>query len=191
MGTRTDCVRRAGLALVLVGLVGCGPRGKPLVYQDDRGFRLTAPPGWVERARADAVPAGAQAGSRVRREQVLPLPPLGEERLLVRYDRLTAGHLAWLRVGVADVPSSVPLAACLSAPAEGWRADADVEDLEMGGLPAARAAFLGRWEGQEYRNESVAVRKGEQVYRITASFPAADDTAREQVRQAAAGAEWK
>jgi hypothetical protein len=187
----TGCVRGAGLAVVLAGLVGCGPRGKPLVYQDDRGFRISPPAGWVERARPDAVPGGAQAASRVGREQVLPLPPLGQERLLVRYDRLTAGRLAWLRVSVADVPSTTSLAACLSPPAEGWRAEADVEDLEIGGLPAARVAFLGRWEGQEYLNESVAVRKGERVYRITASFPAGDAEAREQVRQAAAAAEWK
>jgi hypothetical protein len=40
-------------------------------------------------------------------------------------------------------------------------------------------------------NESTAVRKGEQVYLFTASFPAADAAAREQVRKAVAGAAWR
>jgi hypothetical protein len=65
-----------------------------------------------------------------------------------------------------------------------------VEALEVSGLPAARVALVGRWNGQEYINETVAVRRGEEIYLITASFPASDQTAREQVRQAVAGATW-
>jgi hypothetical protein len=61
----------------------------------------------------------------------------------------------------------------------------------VGGRPAARLAFAGRWGGQDYLCETVAVRKGDQVYLITASFPASDATAREQVRQAVAGATWR
>jgi hypothetical protein len=113
------------------------------------------------------------------------------EQLLVRYDRLTAGRLAWLRITAADVPPTTPLTACLSAPAEGWQRQAEVETLEVGGLPAARAAFRGPWEGQEYVNESTTVRKGERVYLFTAGFPAADAAAREQVRKAVAGAAWR
>jgi hypothetical protein len=116
---------------------------------------------------------------------------LDHERLLVRYDRLTAGRLAWLRITAADVPAATPLAACLSAPAEGWQREAEAESLEVGGLAAARVAFRGPWEGQEYLNESTAVRKGERVYLFTASFPAADAAAREQVRKAVAGAAWR
>jgi hypothetical protein len=113
------------------------------------------------------------------------------EQLLVRYDRLTAGRLAWLRITAADVPPSTPLTACLSTPAEGWQPEAEMESLEVGGLPAARVAFRGPWEGQEYLNESAAVRKGERVYLFTASFPAADAAAREQVRKAIAAAAWR
>jgi hypothetical protein len=113
----------------------------------------------------------------------------GEERILVRYDRLTAGRQAWLRVTTADLPPALALEACLAgrAPRPDWRREANVESLEVDGQPAARVAFIGRWSGQEYLCEMVAVRKGEQTWFITASFPASDGTAREQVRQVVAG----
>jgi hypothetical protein len=180
-------------------LAGCGPGIRPPVYQDDQGIRFTPPPGWVERARPDAV-AGArgQAQPRGRAHPHVPLPPLGGgggpagERLLARYDRLTAGRLAWLRLTAADVPPSASPAALLTGrgPGPDWRREADVERLEVGGLPAARVAWSGRWENQAYLNETVAVRKGERVYFVTASFPAADGEARARVRQAVAGAVW-
>jgi hypothetical protein len=182
-----------GLAVWLVlPLTGCNSAKLP-VYQDGQGFRFTPPAGWVERARDDALPA--QPG---RRQPDLPLPKLGgprqpaPERLLVRYDRLTAGHLAWLRVTVADLPTSTPLEACLdgSSPGSGWKPETDVERWEVGGLPAARIAYGGRWENQDYLCETTVVRRGEQVYWITASFPASDHPAREQVREAVAGATW-
>jgi hypothetical protein len=66
-----------------------------------------------------------------------------------------------------------------------------VEDLEVGGRPAARLVFRGRWEGQDYDTEAVAVRTGGQVYVLAAAFPAGDAAAREQVRQAVAGASWQ
>jgi hypothetical protein len=172
-------------------VAGCSQPRQP-VYQDRHGFRFTPPSGWVERAREDLLPTRAS-----RRQADIPLPPLGgtgraPERLLVRYDRLSGEH-AWLRVSVADVPSSTPLPACLTRPISGkdWKSQTREESLEVGGLPAARAAFLGRWNGHEYINETVAVRQGEQVYLITASFPASDSEAREQVRQAVACATWE
>jgi hypothetical protein len=87
----------------------------------------------------------------------------------------------------------MPLGACLSAKAPGptWNRESEVESLQVGGLPAARIAFVGRWNDQEYLSETVAVRKEENVYIITASLPASDGTAREQVRQAIAGAAWR
>src|SRR5690348_14692 len=106
-------IRRAAPAVVLLVLAGCGRGPRPLVYEDEQGFRITPPPGWVERARPSAAPEGT-APSRPRGLAALPLPPLGvpgagEERLLVRYDRLTAGRQAWLRVTAADVPASLSL----------------------------------------------------------------------------------
>jgi hypothetical protein len=172
-------------------LAGCNPQKQP-VYQDGQGFRFTPPLGWVERARDDALPA--RSGHR---QQDLPLPPLGvpgkaQERLLVRYDRLT-GHHAWLRITVADLPSSTPLKACLSTrqPGPAWKRESEAESLEVSGLPAARIAFVGRWGEQDYLCETAAVRKEEKVYFITASFPASDGTAREQVRQAVLKASWQ
>jgi hypothetical protein len=63
--------------------------------------------------------------------------------------------------------------------------------LEVSGRPAARIVFAGRWDNQPYVNETVAVRQAERVYLISASFPASDDEARQQVRQAVAGALWQ
>jgi hypothetical protein len=175
---------------VLMLFSGCGRQTQP-VYQDQRGFHFTPPSGFVERVREDAIPA------RSSHRQDVPLPPLvgpgnTQERLLVRYDRLTSEH-AWLRVSVADVPSATSLPACLinRSPGRDWKREANVESLEVSGLPAARVVQVGRWSGKEYVNETVAVRSGEQVYFITASFPASDSTAREQVRQAIAAATWQ
>jgi hypothetical protein len=127
----------------------------------------------------------------------VPLPPLGvprhpQEHFLVRYDRTTMAHHAFLRVTVADVPSSTPLKACLSTrfPGQGWRRESEAEDLEVSGLPAARIAFVGRWHDQDYLCETFAVRKKENVYLFSGAFPASDNTAREEVRQAVHGASW-
>jgi hypothetical protein len=176
--------------MLLLG--GCNSQKQP-VYQDKQGFRFMPPPGWVERARDDAMPT--RSGHR---HQDIPLPPLGapgkpQERLLVRYDRLTVASHAWLRVTVADVPSFTPLRACLAyrSPDRHWKSDSEEENLEVSGLPAARVAFVGQWDQQDYLCETVAVRKGENVYFITASLPASDGTAREQVRKAVASATWQ
>ena len=134
-----------------------------------------------------------------RKHQNVPLPPLGAsensapERLLVEYYRLTAGSPAWLRVTVAAIPPSTSLKACLltKGPGPRWKRDSAVEDLEVSGLPAARIVFTGRWENQDYLSETVAVSKDENVYLITASFPASDSRAREQVRQAGVNATWQ
>jgi hypothetical protein len=187
-------LRWAGLFVVLMLLLaGCNSQKQP-VYQGKQGFRFTAPPGWVERARDDALPARVGHGRRN-----VPLPPLGvpgkaaREQLLVRYDRLAPGKLAWLRVTVADLPSSMPLKGCLSTrtPGPNWKRESEEESLEVSGLPAARIVFAGRWDEQDYLCETVAVRKEEKVYLITASFPTSDGTAREAVRQAVAGATWQ
>jgi hypothetical protein len=173
-------------------LTGCNSQKQP-VYQDKQGFRFTPPPGWVERARDDALPA--RAGHR---SQDVPLPPLdapgqAQERLLVRYDRLAAGSHAWLRVTVADVSDSTPLKECLAnrSPEGDWGRESEKENLEVGGQPAARVALVGRSDQQDYLCETVAVRKGGKVYFITASLPASDGPAREQVRRAVAGATWQ
>jgi hypothetical protein len=178
--------------VLMVLLAGCNSQ-KQQVYEDGQGFRFVPPQGWVERARDDALPS--RPGHR---PQNLPLPPLGvlgnqQERFLVRYDRISTGHHAWLRVTVADLPSSTLLQTCLSTrlPGSGWKRDSEEESLDVSGLPAARIAFAGRWSNQDYLCETVAVRKGEKVYLFSAAFPASDATAREQVRQAVLRASWQ
>src|SRR5262249_58456550 len=97
---RYPWLRWAGLRVLLLTLAGCSAQKQP-VYEDKHGFRFTPPPGWVERARDDVLPNRGGHG----RMQV-PLPPLGvpgkasQEQLLVRYDRLAPGKMAWLRVTV-------------------------------------------------------------------------------------------
>lgn len=180
----------AAAATVLLLAIGCNQQSR--MYQDKQGFRITPPPGWVERAREDALPVRA-----AHRQQDIPLPPLigagkEQERLLVRYDRLTS-EPAWLRVSVAEVPASTSVAVCLAqrSPGRDWKRDGNGDDLEVGDLHGARVTVAGRWNGKEYASETVAVRCGDNVYFITASFPVADTTAREQVRQAVAAASWK
>jgi hypothetical protein len=185
-GRRPELVLAFGLLLA-----GCGRGQEPEVYKNAQGFRFTPPPGWVERARDDA-----SAARTARPQRHLPLPPLPvagsrlPERLLVRYDRLTAGYLAWLRITVADEVRGTSLALCVSAhsPGRSWRQEGEPESLEVAGLPAARIAFTGRWDNQDYLCETVAVDQGQHVYFISASFPASDTAAREEIRQAVANA---
>jgi hypothetical protein len=181
------------LALPLLSLA-CGAPKKPLVFEDKQGFHFTPPPGWAERDREGALPAGyAHKGAK------LPLPPIdgsakaGSEHLLARYDRVTAGYPAWLRVSVAEVPGNSSLTAYVTkrSPGSGWKRQGEVENLDVGGLPAARVAFAGRWQTDDYTNETVAVRRNDSVYLITASFPAADAEARAVVRQAVEQASWR
>jgi hypothetical protein len=190
---KAGCREWSAAAVLTLILTGCNSQ-KPLVYEDNEGFRFVPPPGWVERARGDAMPPGSS-----NRQQNLPLPPLGipghpQERFLVRYDRISTGQHAWLRVTVADLPSSTPLKTCLSTrlpPGRGWKRESEEESLEVSGLPAARIAFAGRWSDQDYLCETFAVRKGNKVYLFSAAFPLSDNTAREQVRQAVLQATWK
>lgn len=156
-------------------LPGCASKPREQVYEAN-GFRFVPPPGWSERARNDDSPGGST-----------------QDRLLVQYKRLTAGHPAWLRVSVADVPSSVDLGKCLTnrSPGKGWRQSGRVESYEVNGLPVARISMAGKWQGKDYDREIVAARRGEQVYFFTATYPASDEQAREQVRRAIAAAKWR
>ncbi len=188
---RRDCRPLTAAVLALL-LAGCGAPKQP-GYEDGEGFHFAPPPDWVERVRGDSMPAGSS-----HKQQNLPLPPLGvpgqpPERLLVRYDRISTGQHAWLRVTVADVLSSTPLKACLSTrqPGRGWKRESEEENLEVSGFPAARIAFAGRWYDQDYLCETFAVRKGEKVYLFSAAFPTTDGAGREQVRQAVSRASWQ
>jgi hypothetical protein len=163
---------------------------KPPDYKDETGVHFAPPPGWVERDRPALLPGANQPA---RREPNLPLPLLDtahHERLLVRYDRLTTGDRAWMRLSLAAVPTTTTLERYLAtrAPRPDWRREGDVETLEINGKPAARSSWKGRWLNKDYLCETAAVRRGDEVYLFTASFPADDAAAREQVRQAAAGA---
>lgn len=186
------CRAWSAAALLMLLQAGCNAQ-KHSDYEDGQGFRFVPPPGWVERARDNAMPARAR-----QQQQNLPLPPLGvsghsQEHFLVRYDRISTVHHAWLRVTVADLPSSTPLKVCLSTclPERGWKRESEEDGLEVSGLPAARIAFAGRCYDQDYLCETFAVRKGEKVYLFSAAFPASDDIAREQVRQAVLQASWQ
>ncbi len=189
---RVGCREWWATALLMLLIAGCKAPKQP-VYEDSEGFHFVPPPGWVERARGDAMPPGSSS-----RQQNIPLPPLGlpgqsQERFLVRYDRISTSQHAWLRVSDADLPTSTHLKALLSTrlPGRGWKRESEEESLEVSGLPAARIAFAGRWYDQEYLCETFAVRRGEKVYLFSAAFPTADDTARQQVRQAVLQVSWQ
>lgn len=182
-------ISERGWLLLLFLLAGCSSEAAP-VHEDAEGFRFTPPPGWVERAN-DSLKVPARRSS-------LPLPRLGipgagEERLRVRHDRLTAGSLAWLQVTAADVPASMPFTKWLPAhsPGADWKRELELETLQIGGLPAARLAWVGRWHNQDYLCESVAVRHDQRVFIFTASLPRSDSQGREEVRQAIASVVWR
>jgi hypothetical protein len=179
-------IKRQRLLFAALLLLPSCRAAKPPDYQDDTGVQFAPPPGWVERDRPAVL-------SQTHRKANVPLPPLDtahHERVLVRYDRLTKAEHAWLRLSVATVPATLTLERYLAtrAPRPDWKREGDVETLEVNGKPATRAAWMGSWLKQEYLCETVAVRRGEEVYLFTASVPAGDTTAREQVRQAVAAA---
>ncbi len=182
------CQIRFGAVLLML-LPACRD-AKPPDYTDETGVRFTPPPGWVERDRPALVSTDKRSARR-QPDQPLPLfDAVHHERLLVRYDRLTAGQLAWMRLSIADVADTTPLEQYLirRAPRTDWRREGDVEALEVNGKPAARAAWKGRWRNQDYLCETVVLRRGAALYLFTASFPAVDMAAREQARQAVAAA---
>jgi hypothetical protein len=115
------------------------------------------------------------------------------EQLLVQFKRLRAGHPAWLRVTVADVPATTSLKACLAnRPVEGsWRKETPPHDFTASGLPAARVALAGRSGKNHLVSETVAVRRAGRVYFFSGTFPDGDTEAREQVRQAVEGVTWE
>ncbi len=172
---------------------GCASKAQP-GYQNAEGFRFMPPVGWVERMRDDLLPAKAAS-----RRMDVPLPAIdasgksGRERLLVRYDRLTSSRHAWLRITVGDMPTTVSLRNLLVSrtPGPSWKRESEPETLQVAGRPAERVAFAGRWNGDEFINETVAIRKDSQVYLITATFPAQDAEARDQVREAVTRASWQ
>jgi hypothetical protein len=174
-------------------LLGCGSRNQ-LSFQGADGLHFTPPEGWVERVRGDIAPPNV-GNKRVE----VPLPPIDisgkpvRERLLVRYDRLTSSEHAWLRISVAEAPASLTIQAFVAnkAPAASWKRESDIEVIEVAGMPAARIAFRGKWNGDEFINESVAVRRDAKIYFISATFPAHDNDARGQVRQAVARFTWQ
>lgn len=181
------------LRLLLAALLGLLPAchaSKPPDYQDETGVRFAPPPGWVERDRP-ALLSGANRPAH--RESNLPLPQLDaahRERLLVRYDRLTSGDRAWVRLSLAAVPARTTLESYLVSrfPPPGWRREGASQTLEVIGKPATRNVWKGNWLSKDYLCEMTAVRHGEEVYLFTASFPADDPTARAEVRQAIATA---
>jgi hypothetical protein len=186
--------RVAALLGVTLLVGGCG---RASYYEDGQGFHIAPPPSWVERERSGSAPP---VSGRVHTKggANLPLPPIGSvggatQRLLVRYERTTAGRLAWLRVSSAEAPPSMPLEECAAAhsPRSDWQQEGEAENLQVASQPAVRVVFKGQWAGQDYLSETVAVRKGAGVYFFTASFPASDESARTEARQAIAAATWK
>lgn len=176
------------VVLTACSLTGCGKAPMPARYEAADGFKITPPPGWALRDHEGGIPANAK-----HKPVLLPLPPLGKsEKLLVRYDRVSAGRTAWLRVSVTDRPSKSAremVAAC--APTGDWKREGEVDVVEVAGRPAARVAFKGRWHGEDFLNETVAVQKDDRVYLLSATFPAADTEAREAARQATLAASWQ
>jgi hypothetical protein len=148
------------------------------VYQNEReGFRFLVPEVWKQHARAE-VPAG----------------PVTKERLLVQYRRLVPGQEATFEVSLADLSAGTDLAAFLGAPSFGvdkWRPTGKAVAVTVNGVSGQRFAFGGRAGKQELQREVVAFRRGERVYFFTTVFPAADTSARDQVRRAVGGLVWK
>lgn len=176
-----NALRIALAAALVVPLAGCGGSKKAPGYEAEDGFKIVPPPGWVLRAKEGGPPQASKAP--------LPLPPVaGSEKLLVRYDRVKSGDQAWLRASVLESTKSLKDTLATRSPGSGWKREAEAETLEVAGLPAARLAFRGRWLGQEFLSETLAVQKGDRVYLISSSFPAADTDAREATRQSALAA---
>jgi predicted Zn-dependent protease len=166
-------------------LLACGCHGRPHapalrdepVYQNSReGFRLLAPEGWTQSAKAES-PAGT----------------VDKQYLLVRYDRLT-GAAASLEVALVDLPSERDLEAYLAGGSHGvaaWRRAAAPEPLSIGGADGMRFVSGGRAGKQELTKEVTAFRRGDRVYLFTGVFPTGDTTARAQLRRSVDSLLWK
>jgi hypothetical protein len=159
-------------AVLVLAAAGCGGAAPEESFRsEEHGLRFRPPTGWSERT---------PAGTRPARDVVL-----------VSYRRLTAGRPAWLEVSVVEGMTPASLASWLAGrqPA-GWRRQGPAEEYSWEGRPAARAAFAGRRGRHDVVSEVAAVRRGGRVYLFTGTFPAGDEDAREEVRQAVGGVSW-
>jgi hypothetical protein len=173
----------AGLVLAVL-LAGCSPKprapalmqGEAVYVNAQEGFRFLPPPNWTMSQRSEGPPG-----------------KLTEERIFVGYRR-AGGAVTSLEVSARDEPESEDLSLLVKERrgTADWKPDGSVETLEVGGRPAARAAFQNRRAGETTGlvREVVAVRKGERVYYFTGLFAGNDAKAREQVRKSIETVSW-
>jgi hypothetical protein len=168
--------------VVMLIFVGCNG---PTTQESATALSLefAPPPGWIK------AEGSAPAANH------LPLPRLDssgktQERLIARYDRSGSGQPAWMRVSraVSDPTRTLRKYVSAKTPGTGWKLKNEARELDFEGVQSYRVVFAGRWENRDYLNETVAIRRGEQVFVITASFPATDEQARAQVRESIANA---
>jgi hypothetical protein len=175
-------MRRVSVPLLLT-LLSAGCNGGPTFETaPELNLDFVPPPGWT------LVAGGNLPLSRGTYEPPLPrLDKTGktQERLIARYDHSISGGQAWIRVSqaISDPTRSFRKYVSAKSPGSGWRLKSEARELDCESVQAYRVVFAGRWQDQEYLNETVAIRRGRQVYIITASFPAADEHLRAQVRE--------
>ena len=92
---------------------------------------------------------------------------------------------------MADVGSAKSLSEVVAnrSPGPDWKRDGDMEPRSRRHARGAPSSW-SRWKGEPFQNETLVVQKGDRVYFISASFPAADTEARDAARQAALAATW-
>jgi hypothetical protein len=165
-------------------MVGCDLRPvAPELNQHERtyhnaeeGFRFEAPSGWSRHA-VSSFPPGPQR----------------EERLWVKYKRLTDNRPTFFRVSFIDLPESASVAQYLGdrpAGPENWRLASEKETVDLDGVAATRYRFTGSWAADVMVKEVVAVRRGHRWLFFTGIYPADDTSARRQIRETLASIRW-
>jgi hypothetical protein len=159
-----------------------GPRAPTLRNEADyqsaqEGFRFRAPEGWSQTFTSGKYPSGAT----------------NQERKLVGYKKMTAGHPACFEVTYVDLPPSTDLGAYLVKASPGlapWNLTTAATPLTVAGVEANRF-ILSTGSGTDLTVKEVVVfRRGERVYFFTGTFHSSDGDSVQMIRRAVESVSW-
>jgi hypothetical protein len=180
-------IRRISTVFALAALACGGCTSRPhapallneSVYQnDDGGFRLEIPAGWVVQARTTLAP----------NERVV------DERKLIGFRLSRADRPAMFEISCMDMPEGANLVTYFTGKAVGpkaWHLTGPIESLMLGSTPSQRLAFISGTGPTAVRKEVTSFRVGARTFFFTLVAAPDDNDSRETVRRVLSQMTWK
>jgi hypothetical protein len=149
------------------------------VYQnDDAGFRLEIPKGWIVHARTNLPPG----------------EPVAQERKLIGFKLAGSDRPASFEISCMDTPENADLVAHFTLNRQGpeaWKPLGPIESMSLANVPAQRLTLTFGAGANAQRKEVVSVRRGGRVYFFTLVSAPDDVGTREKVRRELSRITWK